>query len=72
MIAKRNAKEISIWMKRAEVRPSDIALQLGVSRSLVSATINGRKNNRRVLAYLEDAGCPERFLRLPEDMRRGR
>lgn len=65
----RNAKEILLWMARHDLPSVDIALQLGVNRSLVSNTIYGRKNNRRVLAYLRDAGCPEKWLDLPEDIR---
>ncbi len=73
MIAKRkterNTREIWVWMIRSGMRPARIAEAMGVSLALVSDTISGRKNNRRVLRYLMDAGCPKEHLDLPEDLR---
>ena len=34
----------------------------------VWATIEGHENNRRVLSWLAEKGCPDQFLALPEDM----
>lgn len=45
-----------------------VADEMGVNPSLVRDTIRGTKNNRRVLAKLQDMGCPERYLSLPDDM----
>lgn len=45
------------------------ANELGVSRALVSSTINGRKNSPTVLAALIEAGCPVKYLDLPEAMK---
>lgn len=56
-------------MIRSGMRPARIAEAMGVSLALVSDTISGRKNNRRVLRYLMDAGCPKEHLDLPEDLR---
>lgn len=64
----RNTREIWVWMIRTGMRPAKIARELGVGRSLVTCTIHGRKNNRRVLGYLLEKGCPTEILDLPEDM----
>ena len=55
-------------MIRSGMRPARIAEAMGVSRALVSDTVSGRKNNRRVLRYLVEAGCPKEHLDLPEDL----
>jgi len=36
----------------------------------VANTLAGRQNNRRVLQYLKDKGCPVEYLALPTDMER--
>jgi len=66
---KRDVEEIWVWMIRSGNRPAKIAKELGVGRALVTCTIHGRKNNRRVLGYLLEKGCPPEILDLPEDMR---
>ena len=45
-----------------------VADDLGVASSLVQDTVRGIKNNRRVLAYLLELGCPRKFLSLPPDL----
>lgn len=47
---------------------ADVARELDMTDSLVRDTIRGARNNRRVLAYLRDAGCPVKYLSLPPDM----
>lgn len=66
---KRDVDEIWVWMIRSGNRPARIARELGVGRALVTCTIHGRKNNRRVLGYLLEKGCPPEILDLPEDMK---
>lgn len=67
----RNTLEIEIWMKRQKLTVSDIQRALSFkNHGVVSDTIADRRQNRRVLRYLLDAGCPEKFLDLPADMRR--
>jgi len=66
----RNAKEIRIWLLRKGVTLAEIARQVKISPTLVTATINGHRNNRKVLRYLVQCKCPRRILDLPEDMKR--
>ena len=66
----RNSVEIRVWMRRQNIRQVDIRLALEFSDpKTVWATIEGRENNRRVLTWLQDNGCPIEYLALPEDMR---
>jgi len=46
------------------------ARRLKVHHSLISNTIAGRCNSRRVLRALLADGCPVELLGLPKDMRR--
>jgi hypothetical protein len=64
----RNETEIEVWMLRQGITVGRIAEQLQVSASLVSQTIKGGKNNRRVLRCLLEAGCPRDILGLPDDL----
>ena len=65
----RNSIEIRVWMQRHQVRQADIRRELGYTDpKTVWATIEGRENNRRVLGWLLDNGCPATLLALPEDM----
>ncbi len=65
----RNSTEIRVWMQRSRVRQVDIQRALGfVAPKTVWATIEGRENNRRVLRWLLERGCPAILLDLPEDM----
>ncbi|WP_353115374.1 hypothetical protein [Nitratidesulfovibrio sp.] len=64
----RQTYHILDWLRRNRIRQLVIAEELGVNTSLVSSTIWGRRNNRRVLRKLLDLGCPARFLNLPDDM----
>lgn len=50
---------------------AEVARKLGVDHSLVSRTVSGVMNNRRVLAYLRELGCPTDDLSLPADMLKG-
>ena len=65
----RKPREIKAYLVRKGVRMMDIARRMGVHHSLVQATIDGKKNNRKVLRELVAEGCPAKFLGLPEDMR---
>jgi len=64
----RRPYRIKEWMAGEGLTLSRVAADLGVSTSLVGHTIYGRKNHRRVLRYLKDAGCPQNILSLPEDL----
>lgn len=65
----RNTIEIEIWMMRKKMTVGQIRQDLGYrSHACVSLTIAGKRNTRRVLQYLKDAGCPRDLLDLPKDM----
>lgn len=67
----RNSTEIRIWMLRNGLTVDSTRKALGYrNHTPVSLTIDGKKNLRKVLAYLREMGCPEQFLALPEDMRK--
>ncbi|WP_027366964.1 hypothetical protein [Desulfocurvibacter africanus] len=65
---RRKPYRIKEWMADIGLEVNDVAAELGVHHSLVSHTIFGRKNSRRVLRALRDKGCPKQFLALPEDL----
>lgn len=64
----RQTYRILEWLHRKGITQESIALELGVHRSLVSCTIRGRRNNRRVLRCLMERGCPIKLLSLPPDL----
>ena len=47
----------------------DVARALDRNPSTINRTIKGAINNRAVLGYLRDLGCPEKYLSLPADMK---
>jgi len=65
---KRQPLEIKAWMVRNGITQTSIAREMGVSQALVTRTVHGVINNRRVLKQLLQIGVPERFLALPHDM----
>jgi len=65
---RRKPYRIKEWMAGLKLEVSHVAKDLGVHPSLVSHTIFGRKNARRVLRYLRDKGCPRAYLALPQDL----
>jgi len=66
----RNTVEINVWMMRNGWNVARIQRELGYqTHTLISNTLAGRENSRRVLRVLLDAGCPARLLDLPKDMR---
>jgi hypothetical protein len=68
---KRNKVEIEVWMKRNGYRAVDIQRDLEFkAHKTVFATLAGTENNRKVLTWLLEKGCPEKHLDLPDDMRK--
>lgn len=66
----RNTIEILVWLKRAKITQTKIAKELGMGHCvLISNTIHGKRNQRRVLKWLVDNGCPVKYLDLPGDMK---
>ncbi|HCR14005.1 MAG TPA: XRE family transcriptional regulator [Solidesulfovibrio sp.] len=66
---KRAGNKIKYWMSENNLKMVDIEREIQISHSLVSDTIHGKRNNRRVLQALLDAGCPAKMLDLPADMK---
>ena len=65
---KRNVQKIKIWLLKKKITQVDIIRELGEEQTYVNKTINGLRNNRKVLAYLRENGCPVSYLALPKDM----
>lgn len=68
MATARSGLEIRAELLRRGKTLVDVAFQAGVSRPLVSRTVNGLENNRRVLRALVAMGLPKQVLALPDDM----
>lgn len=67
---KKIRRQVRVWMLTNDIRSVDIQKALDMkSHSLVANTLAGRQNNRRVLQYLKDKGCPVQYLDLPADMK---
>ena len=62
---KRESLEIKAWMIRNGISGKAVAEELGVSPELISMTIHGVKNNKKVLFCLADKGCPVEWLAIP-------
>lgn len=62
---KRESLEIKAWMIRNGISGKAVAEELGVSPELISMTIHGVKNNKKVLACLANKGCPIEWLAIP-------
>lgn len=43
-----------------------VSKKVGLSHTLVRETIMGAKNNKKVLNYLHELGCPDEFLSMPK------
>jgi len=56
------------WLDSNGIAINSIAKSVGITPSMVSSTIRGRKNNRRILKKLMELGCPENILSLPGDL----
>ncbi len=69
MSSERRPFRIREWMKSRKISVTGIAAELNVHHSLVSATIHGRKNNKKVLNALIVHGCPSDLLALPETIK---
>lgn len=62
-------REARAWMIMQGIRPVDIQRDMEYPRTAqVNDTLQGRRNDRRVLQYLLDKGCPAAYLKLPSSM----
>lgn len=67
---KRKTWGIKEWMSAKGLTQKDVADKAEIKAiSVVSRTINGGANSRKVLAALKGLGCPVKFLALPEEMK---
>ena len=65
-------RKVRAWMVMEGVKPSDIQKALGQrSHVQVVQTLQGVRNDRRVLDWLRDRGCPVEYLQLPKSMQKG-
>ncbi|WP_243310089.1 hypothetical protein [Fundidesulfovibrio agrisoli] len=65
----RQAWRIREFLSDKGLTMADVGRAVGASNYLMSETVRGIRNNRKILAYLRDLGCPARFLDLPEDLK---
>lgn len=65
----RNNTEIIVWLKRKKIKQTQIATEVGKKPVHVWETINGKRNDRAILAWLINKGCPVGLLDLPADMK---
>lgn len=64
----RQSFRIYEWLDANEISVNSISISIGITPSMVSSTIRGRKNNRRILQKLVEMGCPKDILSLPADL----
>jgi hypothetical protein len=57
------------WLGERQIRLKVLAKELDVHPTVISQTIRGIMNNRKVLTKLQELGCPVDMLSLPKDMR---
>jgi hypothetical protein len=66
----KKRKKAMSWMVMEDIRNVDIQRALGFKHHVrVSETLRGVRNDRKVLGYLLELGCPAKDLNLPEDMK---
>lgn len=66
----RKPWRIKEWMDERRIRQEHVAERAGLqAKSIVSRTIRGQANNRKVLLVLLELGCPAGYLGLPEDLK---
>ncbi len=66
--ARRDYWAIKKWLHERGLTLADIAKALEINAGIVSATIRGVRNTRRVLQWLAAQGCPAKYLSLPDDL----
>lgn len=65
----RNDVEIIVWLKREKIKQTQIATETEKHTTHVWETIKGKRNDRQILAWLINKGCPAELLDLPADMK---
>ena len=70
-LKKWDRRQARAWMVLNGIKGKDIQSALGMKYfTQVSETMNGSRNDRAVLQYLLDLGCPAAYLDLPHDMQK--
>ena len=64
----RKPRRIQEALDEHEKSFAEVARDLGISRSLVTETAHGSKNNRNVLKYFLALGIDHKYLDLPQDL----
>ncbi len=64
----RDYRAIKRWLGEQGVMLKQVAGDVGVNPTVVSQTIRGIVNNRKVLRRLLELGCPAGVLSLPSDL----
>ncbi len=65
----RQPWRIREFLESRGMNMADVDREVGASKHLMSETVRGIRNHRRILAYIRDMGCPEKYLDLPEDLK---
>jgi len=58
--------EIQSFLKRKGITQREIGRRAGVNKGLVSRTLRGQRNNRKVLKALKHAGVPAHLVEVEE------
>lgn len=67
---RKDRTEVRIWMLRNKLKGVDIKRDLGLRYlTQVVETLQGDRDDRKVLSWLKDKGCPVEHLKLPDDMK---
>ncbi|HAS54776.1 MAG TPA: hypothetical protein DCS42_11980 [Nitrospiraceae bacterium] len=65
-------RQARAWMVMEGIRPQDIQKALGQRFHVqVIETLQGVRNDRNVLNWLIERGCPVEYLQLPKSMQKG-
>lgn len=63
MTIRNRRKQAKAWMVLNDIRNVDIKNALNLNHhTQIAETLSGKRNNRQVLQYLLDKGCPVEFL----------
>lgn len=65
----RNYHAIKKWLDKHGIQVQCLAVDVGLHKTTASHTIRGLKNNRKILKYLVELGCPVSFLGLPKGLK---
>lgn len=69
-MSEKNARKIKSWMVLNGIRQSEIAKEMGLSRTMIGRFITGHSSSTRVFEYFINLGCPrEYFAGRPETRR---